>query len=222
MSDNRLYVHVLLDRSGSMESCRDSTIAAFNDYIAKLKEAWKTATRVSLTLFDSESIELVHDAVPVTVLPPMTRATFVPRGATPLLDAIGQTVARVDGVALADGERVALVMLTDGLENASREHTRDSIRKLLAGRQEDQNWLILYLGANQDAFQEAGALGVGAGHAMSYAIGSEAQAFTSIRSSMRRYVGAPSAAAGRAAAVFTDEERDAAGSARPGDRLSPK
>ena len=31
MADSRLYVHVLLDRSGSMESCRDKTIDAFND-----------------------------------------------------------------------------------------------------------------------------------------------------------------------------------------------
>jgi uncharacterized protein YegL len=100
MSDNRLYVHVLLDRSGSMESCRDSTIKAFNDYITRLKEAWKTPTCVSLTLFDSESIDLLHEALSVGDVPELTRKSFVPRGGTPLLDAIGQTAARIDAAKL--------------------------------------------------------------------------------------------------------------------------
>ena len=207
MSDKRLYVHVLLDRSGSMEACRDSTIKAFNEYVAKLKEAWKTQTRVSLTLFDSESIDLVHDALAVGAVPDLSRSTFVPRGSTPLLDAIGHTVARIDKTKLAQDERVTFVILTDGQENASREHTRESIAKLLAGRQEDKDWLVLYLGANQDAFREAAAVGIGAAHSMAYSAGRESAAFHAISRSTADYAAAPSAKRGRVAASFSDHER---------------
>ena len=215
MSDIRLYVHILLDRSGSMEACRDSTIKAFNDYIAKLKEAWKTPTRLSLTLFDSESIDLVHDALAVGSVPELSRATFVPRGSTPLLDAIGHTVDRVDKMALAANERVTFVILTDGQENASREHTRESIAKLLAGRQEDKDWLVLYLGANQDAFREAAAFGIGAAHSMDYAVGHEGAAFHAISRSTSDYASAPSAKRGRVAASFSDHERAASKPGKP-------
>lgn len=207
MSDNRLFVHVLLDRSGSMESCRDSTIAAYNTYAAKLKEAWKTPTRFSLTLFDSESIDLVHEAVPIGTLPDLSRSTFVPRGSTPLLDAIGKTVARIETAVLAANERVTFVILTDGQENASREHTTASITKLLAGRQEDKDWLVLYLGANQDAFREAAAVGIGAAHSMDYAIGNEKAAFAAISRSTSDYARAPTAQHGRAQASFSPGER---------------
>lgn len=212
MSDNRLYVHILLDRSGSMEACRDTTIKAFNDYIAKLKDAWRTPARVSLTLFDSESIDLVRVAVPAASMPLLSRETFVPRGSTPLLDAIGRTVAAVDKADLAADERVALVILTDGQENASREHSRESVRKLLAGRQEDKGWLVLFLGANQDAFHEARSVGIDAAYAMSYDVGKEAQSLSGVDASIRRYMAAPSAKAGRLRAEFSQEERAAASS----------
>jgi hypothetical protein len=108
---------------------------------------------------------------------------------------------------LAASERVAFVILTDGQENASREHTRGSIHKLLAGRQEDKNWLVLYLGASPEAFQAAGSLGISAGYALRYDAGNEADALRSVDMSIKRYVSASSASAGRLKAAFTDDER---------------
>src|SRR5262245_1436813 len=163
MADSRLYVHVLLDRSGSMEDCRDKTIDAFNEYVGSLRSQSRAGTRLSLMTFDSESIDLVFDALRINDIAKLTRETFVPRGMTPLFDAVAQAVAHIDKVTLLADERVALAILTDGLENASQEMTAAGVRKLLVDRQERCNWLVQYLGANQDAWAAGEQIGVGVG-----------------------------------------------------------
>jgi hypothetical protein len=163
MNKSPLYAHILLDRSGSMESCRDTTIDAFNEYVMGLRRSDDVDARLSLTIFDSQSIDLLQHAEPAKSFMELSRQTYVPRASTPLLDAIGHTVAEIDKVELRSGEKVALVILTDGFENASKEHTKDSIRKLLTDRQENKGWLVTYLGADVDAFAEAGAIGIAPG-----------------------------------------------------------
>ncbi|MES1202562.1 MAG: vWA domain-containing protein [Pseudomonadota bacterium] len=165
MTKTPLYVHILLDRSGSMESCRDTTIDAFNEYVMGLRRSDKVDARLSLTTFDSESIDLIAHDVSAASFLELSRANYVPRASTPLLDAIGHAVAETDKVMLRKDEGVSLVILTDGLENASKEYKKPDIRALLEGRQKDKGWLITFLGADVDAFAEANAIGV---HASSY------------------------------------------------------
>jgi Mg-chelatase subunit ChlD len=206
MMKKKLYAHILLDRSGSMEECRDSTISAFNEYVNTLRTDETVSARVSLTLFDSESIDLVFDRQDAAGMPKLTRETFVPRGMTPLNDAIGRTAAGMDKETLGPGENVAFVILTDGLENASREYSREAVRKLLERVQKEKNWLVIYLGANQDAFAEGAARGVAAAQSMAFDTGRMPQVVRAAAQSTLRYA----EAASPAAAAFTPEERKAA------------
>lgn len=160
MTKSPLYAHILLDRSGSMESCRDTAIDAFNEYVMGLRRSDEVDARLSLTIFDSTSIDTLQRAEPARSFLELSRATYVPRASTPLLDAIGHVVADIDQAQLRDGEKVALVILTDGFENASKEHTKDSIRALLTDRQDNKGWLVTFLAADIDAFNEAGAIGI--------------------------------------------------------------
>jgi hypothetical protein len=160
MTKSPLYAHILLDRSGSMETCRDTTIDAFNEYVMGLRRSDTTDARISLTIFDSQSIDVLQHAEPAKSSLELSKQNYIPRASTPLLDAIGHAVAETDKVALRDGEKVALVILTDGFENASKEHTKDSIKKLLTDRQDNKGWLVTFLGADVDAFAEAGAIGI--------------------------------------------------------------
>lgn len=160
MTKAPLFAHILLDRSGSMESCRDTTIDAFNEYVMGLRRSDDTDARLSLTIFDSHSIDLLQNAEPAKSFLELSRQNYVPRASTPLLDAIGHVVAETDKIALRDGEKVALVILTDGLENASKEHTKETIRALLTDRQDNKGWLVTFLAADVDAFTEAGAIGI--------------------------------------------------------------
>jgi len=207
MSKSPLYAHILLDRSGSMESCRDTTIDAFNEYVMGLRRSDDVDARISLTIFDSESIDDLQHAEPAKTFMELNRNTYVPRASTPLLDAIGHAVAAADKVSLRDGERVALVILTDGMENASIEHTKDSIKKLLTDRQENKGWLVLFLGADVDAFAEAGAIGVQAGKYLSLKKGKLRQSMGYAAASHTRYAKSGDQRAGD----FLPEERDDAG-----------
>jgi hypothetical protein len=60
MAKKKLYAHILLDRSGSMESCRDTAIGAFNEYVNSLRLNGDLAARISLTIFDDRSIDRPH------------------------------------------------------------------------------------------------------------------------------------------------------------------
>lgn len=209
MTDSRLYVHVLLDRSGSMESCRDQTIGAFNEYIHSLKVQSTAGTRVSLTTFDTESTDLVFDTIRVGDVPALTRELFVPRGGTPLLDAVAAVVARIDKVNLLPEERVALAILTDGQENSSREMTADALKKMMVDRQERRNWLVQYLGANQDAWSAGASIGIAAAHSMDFSTAAVAPAMDAMASSVGRFRRSVAATA-RKEAGFTASERSKA------------
>jgi Mg-chelatase subunit ChlD len=186
-----------------MEDCRDKTIDAFNEYVNSLRHQSQAGTRLSLTTFDSESIDLVIDALKIADVPKLTRETFVPRGMTPLFDAVANVVAVADKVTLLPDERVALSILTDGLENS------ESVKKLLLDRQERCNWLVQYLGANQDAWSVGATMGIAAAHSMDYATASMSPAMQSMASSVGRYRSAKVVEA-RSKARFTPEERAAA------------
>lgn len=206
MSKKRLYAHILLDRSGSMEECRESTISAFNEYVNTLRGDKDLSARISLTLFDDQSIDLVFDREAPQDMPKLTHETFVPRGMTPLNDAIGKTAAAIDKETLREGESVAFVILTDGLENASQEYSHDAVRKLLERVQKEKNWLVIYLGANQDAFAEGAARGVAAAQSMTYDVDRMPEVVGAAARSTLRYA----ASASPAAAAFTEAERAAA------------
>lgn len=207
MSKSPLYAHILLDRSGSMEDCRDTAIDAFNEYVMGLRRSDAVDARLSLTIFDSQGIDLIAHIEPAKSFLELSRANYVPRASTPLLDAIGHAAAEIDKVALRPGEKVALVILTDGFENASKEHTKDTIKKLLTDRQDNKGWLVTFLGADVDAFTEAQAIGIQGGKYLHLKKGKLAAAMRHASASQTRYAQTGNIDLGD----FTAAERDDAG-----------
>ena len=197
----RHYAHVVLDRSGSMQSCAADAVGGYNTYVAQLP----ATACVSLTLFDCGGIDLVRDAV----APPdanLKDGEFEPRGMTPLYDAIGQTIA--DAEARSKGfDRVALVILTDGLENTSVKFKRDDVLKLLKDKQERDGWLVIYLGANQDAWAVGKQFGTVAGNSMSIDADRIGVAMDSSGRATASYFASESAQIGRVLSGFSRDER---------------
>lgn len=158
------HISVLLDRSGSMEAVKDETISGFNHFLKEQKavgaNAWFT-----LVQFDSESTDVVHEAKPVRDVPNLNGDTYQPRGSTPLLDALGQTIDSTGRSLAAIPEtnrpdKVVFVVITDGQENASHKFTKSRVKEMINHQMEKYDWQFIYLGANQDAFAEAGAVGI--------------------------------------------------------------
>ena len=148
----------LLDCSGSMESCWDDTIGGFNAFLNEQKADGGTLTLIQ---FDHE-YQLNYESKPIGEVKPLTRETFKPRGSTALLDAIGRAVKEVRTQTIP-----TVIILTDGQENASHKYTKAHIKDLIEERQ-NHGWQFVYLGANQDAFAEAGSIGIAPGCTMNY------------------------------------------------------
>lgn len=203
-----LTVLVVLDRSGSMQICKNDTIGAYNAYVEELEKASPEA-QLALMQFDTQGI----DTTPFRKIGEVERLndrTFQPRGGTPLLDAIGKGVSQLDA---ATGDRKALVILTDGEENASREYTKAAVKALLDERQEKQGWLVIYLGANQDAIQEGAKYGTGFANTMTFDTQNVSDTMGATARATVAYAMAPSAGEGRLRAAFTSAER---AKAKPG------
>ena len=172
MRDDFTDITVVLDRSGSMAAVADDTIGGFNQFLLDQKRAPGDGV-LTLVQFDNE-YEFVHTAKPLADVPPLSPATFIPRGSTALLDAIaraiGETHERI--VKMPEGDRpgtVIFVILTDGHENSSREATLETVFARITEQQEKRGWKFIFLGANQDAIKSAARLGIGAGTSLSYA-----------------------------------------------------
>lgn len=157
-----VHVVMVLDRSGSMATQRTGTIQGINEYWNGLRADKGHPFYVSLTQFDSDSwgntmIDHVYLAQPLAHVRPLTLDGYVPRGGTPLFDAVAQTIQRVEQRAsdLPADVRTILVVVTDGQENSSKiVKSRDHIREVLT-RKERDGWTVIYMGADMNAWDGA-------------------------------------------------------------------
>lgn len=161
----------ILDRSGSMTGLESDTIGGFNSLIEKQKQV-KGKCLVTTVLFDS-TCELLHDRVELADIRPMTDSDYTVRGCTALLDALGGTIrhiAQIHRYARREDvpEHTTFVIMTDGMENASRQYTIDEVRRRIEHEKEKYGWEFLFLGANIDAIEAAGHIGIRADRAVNY------------------------------------------------------
>ena len=187
---NPAYRHIIMivDRSGSMQACREATEEGINGLFAgqSREEGWATA---SLYQFDTEH-DQVFQHLALTDVPPYR---LVPRGGTALLDAIGSAFAREGQwlASLPEQERpgaVIAVVATDGMENSSREYNRSQIQEIIKRQQEVYSWQILFIGANMDAVQVATSYGIPAPQAMTFRASNAGvrSSYSSLRQAMAR------------------------------------
>jgi hypothetical protein len=189
-----------------MEDCRADAIGAVNSYLRKVREDKEMQARITLITFDSQSIDTIRDAVPAETCPELAKSEYEPRAWTPLLDAVGQGITMLDRRASTD-ERCILAVMTDGLENASREYTKETLKAALDRKQNENGWLVIYLGAGHDSWAQAGALGLHAGNVGNFAKRSLAASMDVMFARSARYVGAPSARRAAKSDGFTPAER---------------
>jgi uncharacterized protein YegL len=148
-----------------MTSIASDVVGGFNEWL-EAQRALEGDARVSLVQFDSDDpFEVTIDGVPLREVTSLSRAAFQPRGMTPLYDAIGQMVGRVDAeIANLDerelpAEDQVVVIITDGEENDSREQTRADVFAMIEDRKK-QGWVFVFLGANQDVYEASQAMSI--------------------------------------------------------------
>lgn len=158
---------LILDKSGSMYGLEKDTIGGYNSMVEKEK-ALDIDTKVTTVLFNDKSSTL-FDRQDITTIPLLTTKDYYVGGMTALLDAVGNTITKLDAQMPKNDKthQVIFVIITDGQENASQEYTKPMIKKLIADKQE-QGWKFIFLGANIDAVSEAQKLGIDSNNAVKY------------------------------------------------------
>jgi hypothetical protein len=159
-------INFVLDETGSMLICKEATISGFNEYIDTLKNDKKVKYTMTLTRFNSAKIHIDYVNKRLEDVPQLTEDTYKPDNLTPLYDAIGQTISKVEKEKVSPKD-VLFVIMTDGQENASKEYEQKTIFSLIKEKT-SKGWTFAFLGANQDAYVEAGRIGVLAGNAVLY------------------------------------------------------
>lgn len=150
---------ILLDRSGSMATNWVEALSSVNAYVAKLAED-NVDTGVTLAVFDTDTtgafaFQILRDRITPRTWRQVSNQDATPRGGTPLNDATG----RIVNLAMAGNyDRVAIIIMTDGEENASHELTVTQA-KLLLDQCRARGWQVIFLGANFDNAAQATSYG---------------------------------------------------------------
>ena len=160
--EQKVYNLLILDESGSMEMIKDVAVSGLNETLQTIVSAQKEHPEqkhyVTLVTFNSVRINKVMDRLPVDSVTELKWNDYTPNNCTPLFDAMGQSLTELREH--VTGQDVVLVtIITDGMENASKEYSGAMIKRLVAQLKE-QGWVFAYIGTNQDVNAVADGMGI--------------------------------------------------------------
>lgn len=158
-SDGKVHIYnlIIVDESGSMGHLREATLSGINETIGTIRSAQEEYAdtqehMLTLVLFDSGSnrpdVRTIIDCKPIKEIGEFK--DYMPKGWTPLYDAMGKSLTTLRKRIKDDEDASAVVtVLTDGLENTSREWNASSLRALIEQLKEE-GWSFSYMGSAHD------------------------------------------------------------------------
>lgn len=161
---HKIHNLIILDESGSMNEIKESIISGFNEVVQTIKgvalEFPEQEHLVTFITFNGFGIKTMIDNQSVEKLSEINGDKYIPDSMTPLYDAMGFGINKLikDSYGQSDFN-VLVTILTDGEENASKEYTGKSIKKLVESLKE-KNWTFTYMGANHDVEKFASAIAI--------------------------------------------------------------
>ncbi len=161
---HRIFNLLILDESGSMEGIKAATLSGFNEIVQTIQGASQQFPdqqhTVTLVTFNGLGISVRLDNQPADQLTLLTGDLFQPNAKTPLYDAMGRSLLRLERLLEKQTDYTVLVsILTDGQENASKEFTGLQIQAMVE-RLKAHNWSFTYMGANHAVQQTAMSLSI--------------------------------------------------------------
>ena len=151
----KVYNVIIMDRSGSMWEIQKPAIMGYNEVLGGVKAA---ATKfaetqeqfMTLVLFDSSSIDEVYWNANPADAAILTEETYVPGACTPLYDAVGRTLTKLEKELKGDDNHsVVVTIITDGYENDSHEYNLTGVKSLIEHLKKE-GWSFAYMGTDHD------------------------------------------------------------------------
>ncbi len=153
-----IYNLIIIDESGSMGHLRNATLSGVNETLNAIRQAKKDYTDtqthfLTLVTFDAPgprgmAVRTLIDTKPIGDVTEFT--DYHPNGGTPLYDAMGQSINHLHQLIKEDSDASAIVtVMTDGLENASREYNAHQLKTLIEQLKEE-GWTFNYMGSAHD------------------------------------------------------------------------
>ena len=164
MTEKPVEIAVVIDESGSMSGVRDDAIGGFNTFITEQKKVDGEAV-VTLVKFNSVA-EVLYEGKDIEEVEDLTEDSYVPQNYTALYDAIGKAIRSIES-RTEKGDKAIIAILTDGMENNSKEFDIGVIKKLIEDKTKD-GWEFVYLAANQDAFAVGSTFGLAKGQTFNF------------------------------------------------------
>ena len=162
----QIYNLIILDKSGSMSSIANAAISGFNETVGGIRSAQERFNDtqehyVSLMIFCDCEKRLVYDKVPVAEVKELTSRDYQPCCSTPLYDAMGISInALYKDIKDKEDATAMVTVITDGMENASREYSGAAIKALVEKMKNEEGWNFAYIGTNQDVEATSASLNI--------------------------------------------------------------
>ena len=152
---------IIIDRSGSMHDLKQDVIGGYNTLIEEQKKIGKTLVT---TVFFNHEIKFIHEGADIKDIKPIDGRSYQPSGCTALLDAIGDAIGYIKAkhAKLTEEElpeNTIVSIMTDGLENASKEYSYSQIKRMIE-LQKKCGWTFIFQAANIDVEYESSRLGI--------------------------------------------------------------
>lgn len=182
----KTYVSFVLDESGSMSSIRNEAISNFNEQLDVLKsessspeavakkllingeEYEGVETVVSFIKFNQDVTTVINGKI-VEDVTEITEDNYTPNGTTALYDAIGLAIEEIQSNSdiNEDGVSSLVVIITDGMENASKKFNQQKIKSLVDELQQTNRWTFTFMGT-ENALDQAYDIGFYRGNVASF------------------------------------------------------
>lgn len=152
--NSKIYNVVILDKSGSMTSIRKQAVDSVNETFGCIRSMRKKNAEqeqfVTLVAFCGCEQKVIYENTLIEKVNNITLADYEPCCMTPLYDAIGNVCTRLHTTVKDDeSASVAVTIITDGYENASREFSAKAIKALIEAYKQE-GWMFAYIGADHD------------------------------------------------------------------------
>ena len=159
----KVFNLIIVDESGSMHSIRREAFSGMNETLQTIKTVAQQnpemEQRVTLITFDSTRTKFHYDNAEGLAVVPLNENDYQPNACTPLYDAIGMGIAKVNAL-VGENDSVLVTIITDGYENSSHEYNLTMIKNLIE-KLKKQRWTFTFIGTDDlDVEGMAHAMGI--------------------------------------------------------------